>query len=196
MLLKAGADVNAATNYMCGETPLHRAAHTGSETCVALLLEAGADVNAANTDGWCRPLFKAAYHGGEACVSLLLEAGADVNATYVNGEPAWHNTIAHCCTAVVAALAAAVPRLDVPPHLLRPSPQDEAALADPSAWHHWQAMQRQERRPATIAVLQRESRWRRRRPLALIREQRRAVRDAGLVHKEWEREQEAKRRRK
>ena len=38
--------------------------------------------------------------------------------------------------------------------------------------------------------MQGESRWRRRRPLALIREQRLAVRDAGLVHKKWKRKQE------
>ena len=47
-------------------------------------------------------------------------------------------------------------------------------------------------RVACVALLQGQARWRRRRPLALIREQRRAVRDAGLVHKVWKREQEEK----
>ena len=92
----------------------------------------------------------------------------------------------------VALLAAAVPHLHVPPHLLRPSAEDAAALADVTHARHGQATKKAQGRSAIIAVLQGESRWRRRRPLALIRELRRAVRDAGLVHKkwEWEREQE------
>ena len=67
---------------------------------------------------------------------------------------------------------------------------EAAELAGASHVYHGWAVAVEERRVATVAVLQDESRWRRRRPLALIREQRRAVRDAGLVHKEWERQQE------
>ena len=81
-----------------------------------------------------------------------------------------------------------------PAQLLRPSPADAAALADASDSRHRKAVEKQKRRPGIIAVLQNESRWRRRRPLALIREQRRAVRDAGLVHKEWKRKQEEAKR--
>ena len=91
----------------------------------------------------------------------------------------------------VALLAAAVAHLHVPPQLLRPSAEDVVALADEADLDHDDAVKREEGRPGTVVVLHRESRWRRRRSLALIREQRRAVRDAGTVHKEWEREKEA-----
>ena len=48
-LIKAGAEVNLANNYM--QTPLHLAVHDGQETCVALLIQAGADVHKVNHNG-------------------------------------------------------------------------------------------------------------------------------------------------
>ena len=132
------------------------------------------------------PLHTAADTGSTPLASLLLMAGADADVADEDGATAWRMAIVRCYTPVVAMLAAAVRCLDVPPRLLQRSDRDAAALADASDWLRPWAADREAHRPATIAVLQGESRWRRRRPLALIREQRRAVRDAGLVHKEWE----------
>ena len=185
-LVKAGADVNTA---WFRETALYKAVVGGHEACASLLLKAGADVNAVQINGRT-PLHRAVAKDSEACVSLLLQAGADVHATNKDGQTVWHMAIAECDTPIVAVLASSVPRLHVPPQLLRPSAEDAAAMADESHWRHAYVVAQEKRRAATIAVLQSESRWRRRRPLALIREQRRAVRDAGLVHKKWEMEQE------
>ena len=150
---------------------------------MALLVEAGANVDATDKPGGT-PLHWAAEQGHQACVSLLLEAGSELDAGALStGLATWP-------TCVVATLAAAVPRLHMPPQLLTLYPRHTAALEDETHWDHATAVASEERRVANIAVLQGESRWRRRRPLALIREQRRAVRDAGMVHKEWEREQQ------
>ena len=192
LLLKAGADVNAAPRNGC--TPLYKAAERGSEACVSLLLKAGADVNAAPRDG-CTPLYKAAEKSSEACVSLLLEAGADADARNSYWGSPLERAIVQGSLACMALLAAAVTdlQLHVDPEGIR---EHAALLADESLGSHDWTVEREEPGLATVAVLEGESRWRRRRPLALIREQRRAVRDAGLVHKEWKREQEEKARRK
>jgi hypothetical protein len=83
LLLKNGADVNAATNYRW--TALMRAVGQGHTACLDLLLKNGADVNAANNDGWTA-LIVAAYKGHTACLDVLLKNGADVNAANINGE--------------------------------------------------------------------------------------------------------------
>ena len=121
---------------------------------------------------------------------MLLSAGARADVMDGRGRSPLHLAVKECHVPMVTMLAAAVPCFHMPPHLLRPDVLESMALADDDDWYHDEAVAKEERRPAIIAVLQRESRWGRRRPLALIREQRRAVRDAGLVHKKWEREQE------
>jgi cytohesin len=85
-LIEAGADVNFRTPD--GQTPLLRAAGTGtSPEIIRLLLEAGADPNAQDEGGWT-PLMQAVLSGIDTFrshpdaghnISLLLEAGADPN---------------------------------------------------------------------------------------------------------------------
>jgi ankyrin repeat protein len=62
-----------------GETPLHRAAQSGSAQTVQLLLVHGAEVNARNLYNGQSPLHLAASSGNPAVVSLLLEHGAEVD---------------------------------------------------------------------------------------------------------------------
>ena len=86
VLLKHGADVNAATAL--GHTALHIAAKRGHAEVARLLLDRGADVEAETTspeadyDGFrsCQPLHLAAYYRNVAVVELLLSCGADVRA--------------------------------------------------------------------------------------------------------------------
>jgi len=87
LLLAAGADVNAQSNY--GGTALHYAAWRGHTAVVELLLAAGADINAKENEGWTALHF-AAQEGHVAVVKLLLEAGADVNAKDEYGMTALH----------------------------------------------------------------------------------------------------------
>ena len=77
MLLRAGADANAANRY--GVTPLSLAALNRSEAITALLIEAGADVNARLAENQT-PLMAAARAGSPAVIARLIDAGADVNA--------------------------------------------------------------------------------------------------------------------
>jgi ankyrin repeat protein len=77
LLLKAGADVNAANSF--GITPLLQAARYGDAATMTVLLKAGADIKKAEREGET-PLMAAARAGGVAAVKLLVEHGADVNA--------------------------------------------------------------------------------------------------------------------
>lgn len=77
MLLRAGADPNAANRY--GVTPLALAALNRSAVITALLLEAGADANARLAEDQS-PLMAAARAGSTEVLSLLIDGGADVNA--------------------------------------------------------------------------------------------------------------------
>lgn len=76
LLLKRGADVNAAKSGGCAATPLIYAAYNDHLEVARLLLLCGADVNASDRDG-DTALGTAT---NVDLVRLLLERGADVNA--------------------------------------------------------------------------------------------------------------------
>ena len=85
-LIKAGADVKAATRY--GVTPIALAAMNGSTAMIRLLLDAGVDPNSANPGGETA-LMTAARTGKMDAVQLLLDRGANVNAKdTVHGQTA------------------------------------------------------------------------------------------------------------
>ena len=77
VLLRAGADVNAATRE--GVTPLALAAINGSVSATEVLLEAGANANAAMPEGETI-LMTAARTGRPDVIKILLKNGADLNA--------------------------------------------------------------------------------------------------------------------
>jgi uncharacterized protein len=76
-LIKAGADVRAATRY--GITPVSLAAMNGNAAMIRLLLDAGADPNTGTPSGETA-LMTAARTGNVEAVTLLLDRGANVNA--------------------------------------------------------------------------------------------------------------------
>ena len=77
LLIKAGADVNAAR----GVTPLMNAFHSGHPKCVLSLIEAGADVNSTTKDGNTALIIVSgsSMNFNIKCVELLLRLGAKVN---------------------------------------------------------------------------------------------------------------------
>jgi ankyrin repeat protein len=78
LLLKSGADPNAANRY--GITPLWLAATNGSSSVVQLLLKAGAAASLALPHGETA-LMAAARTGEPETIRVLLKAGADPNAS-------------------------------------------------------------------------------------------------------------------
>lgn len=80
-LLDGGADIEARSENVLRNTPLHAAAAGTPHTRPAamLLVERGADVNATQHGGWTA-LHAAAQNGDVALAALLLERGADVHA--------------------------------------------------------------------------------------------------------------------
>ena len=78
-LLKAGADVNAATSN--GATPLMLAAASGSVDAVRILVDHGADVNAKESVRHLTPAMFAAASNRAPVLELLAKRGADVKAT-------------------------------------------------------------------------------------------------------------------
>ncbi len=78
LLIRAGADVNVATDFH-GVTPLSLACANGNSRIVGKLLAAGADPNIAKRSGET-PLMTCANTGAEEGVRALLKRGADVNA--------------------------------------------------------------------------------------------------------------------
>lgn len=82
-LIKAGADINAATTK--GLTPLMRFAWLGQSSAVKLMLEAGADATRRDKDGWTA--FRFGIHGGSPeVVKTLLKHQADVNESDADGN--------------------------------------------------------------------------------------------------------------
>ena len=78
LLIRAGADVNVATDFHA-VTPLALACANGNSGAVAKLLAAGADPNIAKRGGET-PLMACANTGAEEGVRALLKRGANVNA--------------------------------------------------------------------------------------------------------------------
>ncbi|MDX1917018.1 MAG: ankyrin repeat domain-containing protein [Rickettsiaceae bacterium] len=88
LLLKSGADVNAADRY--GKTALIEAAYNGYNEITRLLLNSGANFNAADRYG-TTALMEAVSKGHTEIAALLLESGSDVNAADNNGKTALMN---------------------------------------------------------------------------------------------------------
>lgn len=85
-LIKAGADVKAATRY--GITPMALAATNGDPAMIRRLLDAGVDPNSATPSGETA-LMTTARTGKVDAVTLLLDRGANVNAKdTVHGQTA------------------------------------------------------------------------------------------------------------
>ena len=80
LLCQHGADVNARTRDLDGDTPLHIACDKGDVGIAGVLLEHGADPNAPAGAGGLSPLCIAMLHPGSAeLAGLLLRYGATVN---------------------------------------------------------------------------------------------------------------------
>src|SRR5207244_12724258 len=85
MLVRAGADANAANDFLM--TPLSEACTNGSAALVSLLLKAGANPNTPVGTG-VTPVMTCARSGNADAVRILLAGDADVNAK----EPAQNQT--------------------------------------------------------------------------------------------------------
>ena len=98
VLIKAGADVEAADTSGWKRTPLHSAARNDARSVAKVLVEAGAYIQAADSSGR-RPLHLAAFENSSATAKFLIEAGADVEAVDLCRErplhwAAWNNAAA------------------------------------------------------------------------------------------------------
>ncbi len=89
ILLGAGANVNAHSEYGMGWTQLHHAAHIGDEKLAEFLLGHGADPNLRDGSGHT-PLHIAAERGHLPVPRLLLAAGADVSGRDEDRRTALH----------------------------------------------------------------------------------------------------------
>jgi ankyrin repeat protein len=87
LLVKEGADVNAASKNAIKVAPLHSAAAISNYGLCKLLLDNGANVNAAQQAGYT-PLHEAAHNGKTDLAKMFLEYGADKNLLTEKGESA------------------------------------------------------------------------------------------------------------
>lgn len=196
-LLAAGADAEIVA-HDC-DTPLMRAARKGYLGCVGALLQAGASFDPTTGTACCPPIAEAASFGHLAVVKLLLQAGAPPHehAPAIK-SPLWGAVLAGQDACLVVLLSAGAPVNgsggdDAPLVLaaLEGYVSTTRLLAGEGATPLNPVVESQRKRVsqllaerghhATAEVLQNESRWRRRRPLALVREQRVAVRDPELA---------------
>jgi ankyrin repeat protein len=76
VLLRAGADVDAAATHPMGIAATHAAAASPTGAGMVLVVAAGADLDSTQSGGFT-PLHEAAHRGDEGMVDLLLAAGAD-----------------------------------------------------------------------------------------------------------------------
>jgi uncharacterized protein len=76
LLLRAGADVDAAATHPMGIAAVHAAAASPTGAGLPLAVAAGADLDAVQSGGFT-PLHEAAHRGDEPMAELLLAAGAD-----------------------------------------------------------------------------------------------------------------------
>jgi ankyrin repeat protein len=76
VLLRAGADVDAAATHPMGVAAVHAAAASPTGAGLALAVAVGADLDATQSGGFT-PLHEAAHRGDAAMAELLLAAGAD-----------------------------------------------------------------------------------------------------------------------
>ena len=84
-LVENGADINAATNYVPGLTPLMFAVQESHIDAVNYLLDQGADVNLQQESGYTALHFAAA-NGYFNALKCLIKHGADVNARNKNNR--------------------------------------------------------------------------------------------------------------
>lgn len=157
-----------------GKPPLLLATMGGHASCVSLLLQAGANVGAVDGGG-DTAMHYAAAAGHLPVATLLLQAGASLTVTNRDHLSPLDVAVQERQPQLVRLLAAAAKQFSVNPEVCRPR----------TVTFPFEARQ-EARQPATMKAVQGESRWRRRRGLALLREQRVAARDARnarLVHK-------------
>jgi uncharacterized protein len=76
VLIRAGADVDAAARHPMGIAAVHAAAASPTGAGLALAVASGADVNATQSGGFT-PLHEAAHRGDAVMADLLVAAGAD-----------------------------------------------------------------------------------------------------------------------
>jgi ankyrin repeat protein len=76
VLLRAGADVDAAATHPMGIAAAHAAAASPTGAGLVLVVAVGADLDHAQSGGFT-PLHEAAHRGENSMVELLLAAGAD-----------------------------------------------------------------------------------------------------------------------
>ncbi|MFI9051247.1 ankyrin repeat domain-containing protein [Streptomyces sp. NPDC053427] len=93
------------------ETPLHRAAATGSPQAVAELIARAHDVDARDDEG-CTPLWRAVCHGAQENAALLLEAGADAWSPQLGGRSPGRLALTTAMAPLFAGLPGAVPLTD------------------------------------------------------------------------------------
>ena len=169
-LLAAGADVEAANGRSA--TALMLAAWNGHEACVSALLAAGAEVEAASEDG-ATALTLAVRTSHTSCVSALVQAGAGVNAVDASGRTALHiaaNRRSESCMSLLMQAGAELRQEQLTGCV--DSLGQQVNMPELLTQHH-------------MAMLQGSSRWRRRRPLALVRELRVAAKDEAMARKVW-----------